>query len=474
MRKPLVLFLFLLQALVSVAQSVSNLNTGRIVELEAIQTPSGRLISASMLRDDVSAIREESILLHRSDDLGASWTHIQTFRNDDNTADPVLAIDSMGTLYLMFMTVKLPAAIDLELYTSQDDGLSWQLKGFPNLNNGWADYPQLIARGDGELFLSYSRFFLDNSALLGQVVFKKSSDGGSTWSQEKIFKLDSHKPIGPDLVMGSGDSLLLAFGEGLSPHIHLVESGDAGTTWSPLQVIDLLEGDHVGNVAKPLANANVKGAGILVHAPHLTNTPISLLHRPTSTSFWDSTFIGHGAYAQGVVDDDGRFHVIFNQQKDSLFLLNYIISEDSGQTFGPPLVLYSARFEAAELGEYQSMMIGQDDRLYVTFCDWADSSRAKLLVYPGAMTSVEQEAFAKPLVYPNPTSGKISVDLSGLIAPRMISVVDHAGRLIMQEPIHDFSHWETDLTALPDGIYLLRVEEENRILIWKVKKVQKN
>jgi hypothetical protein len=71
-------------------------------------------------------------------------------------------------------------------------------------------------------------------------------------------------------------------------------------------------------------------------------------------------------------------------------------------------------------------------------------------------------------VYPNPTSGKISVELNNG-APKIFELSDVTGKMVLS--IHsDLATTELDLAALQTGIYFLRTYSNNNVLVTKIVK----
>ncbi len=75
-------------------------------------------------------------------------------------------------------------------------------------------------------------------------------------------------------------------------------------------------------------------------------------------------------------------------------------------------------------------------------------------------------------VYPNPTTGKITLSLNKFDATEKnsVSLIDLKGSELMSQPITQ-SNTEMDLSALKAGIYYFKVIKNNQELYYKVVKV---
>jgi len=80
------------------------------------------------------------------------------------------------------------------------------------------------------------------------------------------------------------------------------------------------------------------------------------------------------------------------------------------------------------------------------------------------VTGVEEEALGTLRVYPNPTQGIIQWDQPGL---SQIEVLDPAGRLLRTIPLTEGQR-QADLSAMPDGWYLLRLKARGRERVQKI------
>ena len=73
------------------------------------------------------------------------------------------------------------------------------------------------------------------------------------------------------------------------------------------------------------------------------------------------------------------------------------------------------------------------------------------------------------LVYPNPTQGMLTIDFNNR-TPRSIKLYDHAGRLLYEQDMTmSYGHKvNVDLSALSNGIYLLKLHTDQETVVKKV------
>lgn len=71
-------------------------------------------------------------------------------------------------------------------------------------------------------------------------------------------------------------------------------------------------------------------------------------------------------------------------------------------------------------------------------------------------------------IYPNPTKGILNIKITGLDkAKGLISVYNIVGKLIEKTELSD-NNQTFDLSAQPNGIYIMQIRIEDKISSWKI------
>ncbi len=465
------------------SQVTSSQNSKYIAELETVQSPiTGTFISCSMKRTSPLFTSGEQILIHRSTNNTASWNAIDTILpvGDIRLIDPVITVDAIGNYYLIFMriedaSVAFPYRTTyLDLYRSTDDGLTWQFVSSP-YSNYFPDYPQMISKGNGQLFLVFGDPFDSTSISIQEIKFMKSMDGGQTWSSPISFSYPNPQQTGvgiPDINWGSDSSIHVSFGSGFYKGPCHIESDDWGNNWSGQLLSDQNTTQANSSVlSKVISNPTVNFYGIISHRPHYNSTLISYHYKDGNKL--GTSIIGNGAYAEGLITHDSIVHVTYNELENDTFRIKYIASGNEGLTFTPPIVLYTAPFENGEYGEYQSLVLGNDNQFYLTFCDWSDSSIAKTLVFQPQLIDFDpilEISDKKPkgdyLIYPNPSQGQLTMHYPKHIVVNEIQISTINGKLITtMNPVPVQNKLNLDLSHLPNGTYLIRFIEKERYVV---------
>ena len=478
MKRLLINVIFILTSYLASGQSISSLGTGEIVELECEQSNvSGTFVTASMERDDNFRTR---VLIHRSTDDGVSWSLIDSIvpnSTDSEIPDPVLASDDVGNFYLVVMRVNrntdLPkTTVDLELYRSYDDGVTWSYAGSPHLSDSLADYPQIIACEDKELYLTYTYIVGFPSVEKTVLKFKKSLDGGNTWTGESRIDEEVLNSIGSDIFWISGDSLMISSGDRDSNMVHCYSSTDFGNTWSHEQTSSI-PGLEKAHITKPVSNELYNFYGIISHKPHKENSPV-IYHAISESGTHTSMLIDSGSYSQGIITDDGEIHIIYNKKEGNDFKILYTKSVDKGITFSSPLTLYRASFSNSGSGEYQSLIYGDDDLFYLSFCDWSDNSSAKMLVFSPSSISGRAEGLKSNIdFYPNPTDGTFHINSQDHYRLLRVRLLNMRGEVVYSSrSMNSSPKVKLDVSHLKSGFYIITLETENKIFVDRIIKSQ--
>jgi hypothetical protein len=462
-------------------QNLNPVNHETVYELEAVQTPAGTFVAAVM--EQVTTNTMPYIVIYRSSDNGVSWDSITSVVNTSawglSVGDPVLAIDSAGVINLVIMHgsnnafgMKKGIIGHLRLYQSTNDGLSWQLKGEPfSGNNGIADYPQLISSGSGKLEMTYAL----TGGSTDSILYVASADAGSTWSSPVVFSAFPPPSalsyaIGCDLGITGNSVFCLAFGDGYHDSIYFSKSLDSGISWQPLTTIP---GIISFSVNKMICRKGMVPIGILSHEPHKLDSPLYFSVSNDLGTTWMTTILSNSAsHGEGFLDASGIFHVIYCNTPDSNeFRLMYTWSDDYGASFKDPVILYSGTNTVNwyAIGEYQSLILANDNLFHLTFVDNSDSAHAKQIIFSPMFTGIEQQSASGHLakVFPNPVKDVLTIALPPGSDFRDYELTDLKG-LHLQSGQLRTPETKIKIAGDENGMFLLKLFSRNRVYISKI------
>jgi len=81
-------------------------------------------------------------------------------------------------------------------------------------------------------------------------------------------------------------------------------------------------------------------------------------------------------------------------------------------------------------------------------------------------TSIEDDNHSIELIYPNPTSGTITIDIQNPLNAD-IEIYNINGNLIYSKPLHS-TQQQIDLSAYPKGLYFVKVRQQGMVKVGKV------
>ncbi len=163
------------------------------------------------------------------------------------------------------------------------------------------------------------------------------------------------------------------------------------------------------------------------------------------------------------IDGDGDMDVIssfFNDENSKIF---WFENTDGKGAFGPQQAIITNAYWAISVFAADIDGDGDRDVLSATFGD------DKIAWYENMTTigieTIPQNAIS---IYPNPTTGKITLDFAQADI-RELKITNLTGKILFEKT--DVQPNETiDLSGLPGGIYILNVRTDNGLLTRKVVK----
>ncbi|MDD4361422.1 MAG: T9SS type A sorting domain-containing protein, partial [Bacteroidales bacterium] len=85
-----------------------------------------------------------------------------------------------------------------------------------------------------------------------------------------------------------------------------------------------------------------------------------------------------------------------------------------------------------------------------------------------AATALEEAQTAEILVYPNPTAGKLFVQLPRVAGESHIKLENLDGKLLMEQTAYDTRSLEIELGHLNKGLYIITVHSDGQLMKQKV------
>ncbi len=182
--------------------------------------------------------RPPEVFYARSTDNGTTWSEEIMLSDDDllRSGTPRIAVDREN-VFVIWVDSRGASAFELNYVTSSDGGETWSENRPFTPNDGFdSENPQAAISGD-KVHVVWS------DTKLGQyeVYYRNSTDGGSTWSDERRLTYWSSGTDGPAGISVVGSTIHVLFTRYLgSWEAFYMRSDDNGVTWTtPVDVGDL-------------------------------------------------------------------------------------------------------------------------------------------------------------------------------------------------------------------------------------------
>ena len=182
---------------------------------------------------DYFASGNPEIYFKKSPDGGVNWTASQrlTFNTDEST-NTALCIDPSGNLHVLWND-STPGNFEIYHKKSTTGGTTWSANQRLTWTAGGSYVPDTAADTSGNLHT----FFHDYTLGPAQIYYKKSPNGGATWSASQRLTWNSGASYEPSIEIDSAGYLHLVWtyyttGEN---NLYYKKSTDGGASWTPGQ-----------------------------------------------------------------------------------------------------------------------------------------------------------------------------------------------------------------------------------------------
>lgn len=189
------------------------------------------------------------ILYKRSTDGGTTWTLLRRLTwNTGRSEFPCIAIDAGNNIYVVWCD-DTPGNAEIFYKKSTDNGMSWSTPMRLTWNSELSMHPNLV-------FDSGSRIHLvwwDATPGQPEIFYKNSSDSGATWSGLTRMSWNTGNSSVPSIVYASGSGIHVAWSDDTPGNYEILykRSSDSGATWSGITRVTWNSGDSVNPVIAP-------------------------------------------------------------------------------------------------------------------------------------------------------------------------------------------------------------------------------
>ena len=265
----------------------------------------------------------------------ADWSPVKRLTwTSGESSSPAMAIDSDLNIHAAWCD-KTPGNAEIYYKGSSDGGATWSAAKRLTWNSGDSLFPAMAIDSDNTIHLAWEDYSLPNS----EILYRRSEDGGTTWSPVRRLTWTSGQSFNATMAIGSGHVIHLAWDDDTpgNREIYYKRSTDGGTTWSPVRRLTWTSG---GSISPEMAVSS----GQSIHLAWYDETPgdPEIYHRGSTDGgatwglvqriTWTSGWSGFPAIA---MDSAADVHVSWCDDTPGDPEIYYTRSTDGGTTWSP-------------------------------------------------------------------------------------------------------------------------------------------
>ena len=212
----------------------SNLST---YEAAPVALSSGDIIILYSISDFIN-FSDDSLCCIKSTDGGITWIDKKVLISFPNNSLYYLTGLQTNSGRIIALWTDISSYAVMQMTYSDDNGDSWSSVISLPASSYEVWYPSISQSADSTIYLSYSRDISTNYSY-ADLVFRKSTDDGMTWSNEKILSGNHVNQNMGSIIPGNGDKLLAVYSRVLNNSWGIVKrnSTDGGESWGAENII---------------------------------------------------------------------------------------------------------------------------------------------------------------------------------------------------------------------------------------------
>jgi hypothetical protein len=194
------------------------------------------------------------IYYRKSADGGATWgTAKRLTWTSGSSGRPGVAVSSSGHIHLVWQD-DTPGKAEIYYKKSSDGGTTWTANKRLTWTSGHSNYPSVVVDGSGNPHVVWQ----DETPGNNEVYYRKSADGGSTWAASQRLTWNSGSSQEPWIAVDTSGHLGLVWTDNTPGNFEVYhrESTNGGATWTASQKLSSTSGYSYG----PIINAGSAGS----------------------------------------------------------------------------------------------------------------------------------------------------------------------------------------------------------------------
>jgi BNR repeat-containing family member len=252
------------------------------------------------------------VYYRKSTDGGASWSStIKLTSIAGSSIVPAIAVDFSGNLHVVWVD---DTSGNREIYykKSTDGGAIWTGRKRLTWNSGESYKPVIAADSSGGIHVLWH----DSTPGNDEIYYKKSPDGGTTWTSSQRLTWTSGDSLFPDIGVGSPSNIYAVWHDYTpgDPDIHFKKSTDGGGTWTASQ--NLTRNSTVSGYPA-IGVESLDNLHVVWHDSPPSNIEVYYKKSTDGGVTWTpsqnlSLNAGHSMFPVIAVDSSKNLHVVWN------------------------------------------------------------------------------------------------------------------------------------------------------------------
>jgi hypothetical protein len=265
------------------------------------------------------------IFYKKSTDGGATWSSSKRLTSTSgSSANPAIVVGSSDKLHVVWED-STPGNLEIFYKKSTDGGATWSTSKRLTSTSGSSRNPAIVVGSSGNLHLVWDDDTTGNS----EIYYKKSTDGGATWSTDKRLTFTSGFSYFPDIAIDSTNHIHVVWEDSTpgNPEIYYRRSTDGGATWSTDKRLTWTSGES----ASPAISIDLSGN---LHVVWGDKTPGEIYYKKSTDGGATWTTVqrltstsGSSTTAAIASDPSGNLHVIWQDNtpgNDEIYYRKYV------------------------------------------------------------------------------------------------------------------------------------------------------
>lgn len=304
----------------------------------------------------------------------AQWTTAKRITwTSGYSLPPAIAIDPSNTLHVVWYD-NTPGNSEIYYKKSTDTGLTWSAAQRLTWTSGESSSPAIAIGMDNSINVVWEDITPGNY----EVYYRRSADGGSTWSPAQRLTWNSSHSRVPAIAIDADNGIHVVWYRYTlgNVEIHYRKSADGGSTWTPAQRLTWTS----GNSYDPAITADsYQDIRVVWYDSTAGNYEIYYKCSTDRGSTWSSAQrltwnSGSSCYPAIATALDGTIHVVWMDSTPGNNQIHHIRSSDGGSTWSTPKRLTWTS------GEAYDPAIAIDSNKYVHVV-WYDATAGNYAIY---------------------------------------------------------------------------------------------